>query len=77
MNRPYLTLILVLAVLFLSLDLDAQCAMCKLNAKNASDADANVGQGINEGILYLMGIPYTLLLIGGLVFFRKKIVIFK
>ncbi len=77
MNRPYLTIILILAVLFLSIDVDAQCAMCKLNAKNASNADNNVGRGINEGILYLMGIPYALLLVGGLVFFRKKIGLFK
>ena len=77
MKKNLLTLLMVAAILIFAMDLDAQCAMCKLNAKSASDADSNVGRGINEGILYLMGIPYALLLTGGLVFFRKKIGFFK
>lgn len=77
MKQHLITIILVVAILIFAIDLDAQCAMCKLNAKNASEADSNVGRGINQGILYLMGIPYALLLVGGLVFFRKKIGIFK
>jgi LPXTG-motif cell wall-anchored protein len=31
---------------------------------------------LNMGIVYLMGIPYLLFLIGGLVFFRKRIFAF-
>lgn len=50
---------------------DAQCAMC--SATNESALNEGEGLGINEGIIYLMGIPYLLFAILGYVFFRKKI----
>lgn len=48
----------------------AQCAMCRMNAENASNNDSGVGRGLNNGILYLMGIPYLLLTIGGVALYR-------
>jgi LPXTG-motif cell wall-anchored protein len=54
----------------------AQCAMCKANAESATQDDAAVGQELNNGILYLMGVPYLLLAVGVLVFYRKKILTF-
>jgi hypothetical protein len=69
---------IVVFFVIISNDIEAQCAMCKLNAESASEnIDENIGKGLNSGILYLMGVPYGLLLIGGLVFFRKKIVNFR
>jgi len=64
-------LILLLVVAFFPEQLGAQCAMCK--ATNGSALDEGGGLGINEGIIYLMGIPYLLLGILGYLFFRKKI----
>lgn len=58
-------------VLLWSTNADAQCAMCK--AANESALDEESGIGINEGIIYLMGIPYILLGVLGYVFFRKQI----
>lgn len=58
-------------VLLWSIDADAQCAMCK--AANESALDEDSGIGINEGILYLMGIPYILLGVLAYLFFRKQI----
>ena len=61
-------------ILLMATDMDAQCAMCKLNAENASESkDAGIGEGINSAIVYLMGIPYILLACGAFVFFRHKI----
>jgi len=48
----------------LSLNLEAQCAMCR--AVLESEVGQSTAKGINNGILYLMVIPY--LLIGGLSF---------
>lgn len=50
---------------------DAQgCAMCKLNAKAASEeVDSSIGEQINTGILYLLAVPYIILFVA----FRKKI----
>ncbi len=50
-----------------------QCAMCRLNAENASKGFQS---GLNGGIVYMIFIPYLLLLAGVLVFWRKKIMSF-
>lgn len=54
--------ILLLLIFLLSFDtLFAQCAMCKA-ALEADIKSGNVGaNGINNGILYLMIIPYLLI----------------
>ena len=72
MKRIAALLALVLA-LTLTVPADAQCAMCKLNAESASETvDAGIGRGLNNGILYLMGIPYLLLGIGAFAFWRHR-----
>ncbi len=56
---------------------DAQCAMCKANAESASEnVDKGIGESLNSGIVYLMGIPYFLLATVAIIFFRKKIAAF-
>jgi len=61
----------VIFLLFVSSITSAQCAMCKAIVENG---DADVAEGINNGITYLMAFPYILI---GLLFFalykhRKK-----
>jgi hypothetical protein len=57
-------------MLFLALcDASAQCAMCRSVAESGTKNGQTVAAGLNYGILYLMVIPYLLLLF----FFRKKI----
>lgn len=66
MKRYWLFLILVI---FFSLSTEAQCAMCRAVLEN--EEGQNAAEGINDGIVYLMIIPY--LLIAGLgVFIYKK-----
>jgi hypothetical protein len=73
-NRFLHSLILLLLIVFISGDLNAQCAMCKAVAESATDDYGNhVSGGINTGIIYMMGIPYLLLGFLALVFFRDKI----
>jgi hypothetical protein len=52
----------------LSLNLEAQCAMCR--AVLESEVGQSTAKGINNGILYLMVTPY--LLIGGLSFYLYR-----
>lgn len=74
MKKILLAILALAFILVLSDDMNAQCAMCKLNAENASEnKGAGFGEGINAGIVYLMGIPYILLAGGAFVFFRHKI----
>ena len=44
---------------------DAQCAMCR--AVVESEADGRTAEGINNGIVYLMAVPYVL--VAGLFYF--------
>ena len=51
----------------------SQCAMCRMNAESATEnVDEGIGRGLNNGIMYLMGIPYLLLGVGAYTFFRKR-----
>ena len=53
---------------------DAQCAMCKASVESGlKDGKQTVGKGLNDGILYLMAVPYLLLVFLGWFFFRDKI----
>ncbi|MCX6310756.1 MAG: hypothetical protein NT084_03885 [Bacteroidetes bacterium] len=47
----------------------AQCAMCRAVAETGNKNGQSIGGGLNNAILYLMIVPYVLLV----VFFRKKI----
>jgi len=60
-NRLIFSLIILV---FTSQSVDAQCAMCR--AVLESEADNSMAEGINNGIVYLMAIPYLLV---GAVFF--------
>ncbi|CAH8281379.1 conserved hypothetical protein [Mariniflexile fucanivorans] len=51
--------------LFFYLESNAQCAMCR--AVLESEETQTAAKGINDGIVYLMAIPY--LLVGGLGYF--------
>lgn len=67
-----LLLILIIVCLYCP-DIDAQCAMCKQVAEDASDQSGDaIGLGLNNGIKYLLVIPYVLFGIFILVFFRRK-----
>ena len=59
-NRKDLLTVVVLLLIscFFSLDVNAQCAMCRA----ALEGEGNVkkAQAVNDGIVYLMLIPYIL-----------------
>jgi len=56
------TILLVLFLWLVPEFAEAQCAMCR--AALESEADNSQAEGVNNGIVYLMAIPY--LLVGGL-----------
>ncbi|AXT18934.1 hypothetical protein D7030_15145 [Flavobacteriaceae bacterium AU392] len=59
------SIIIIITILFFSMNVDAQCAMCR--AVLESEEGLSTAKGINNGIIYLMSIPY--ILIGGLAYF--------
>ena len=48
--------------------LNAQCSMCR--AVLESEKGMSTAKGINDGILYLMSIPYILVFIVGYMFYK-------
>ncbi|MEJ6582832.1 MAG: hypothetical protein QNL61_05870 [Crocinitomicaceae bacterium] len=63
--------LLFIAVFAMDAVFSQGCSQCKLLAEQGSELDeASFGSNINYGILYLMTIPYILLLI----LFRKRII---
>ena len=57
--------IFFLVSFFIFLRTNAQCAMCR--AVLESEEGQSTAEGVNNGIIYLMAIPY--ILIGGLAYF--------
>ena len=63
------TILLTLAFFILgSVDVDAQCAMCR--AVLESEEGQQTAKGINNGIVYLMAIPYVWVGAVGIAVFR-------
>ncbi|MEN8790424.1 MAG: hypothetical protein ABF295_12975 [Flavobacteriaceae bacterium] len=52
-------------MLFLPMEVSSQCAMCR--AVLESSGENSMAEGINDGIVYLMAIPY--ILVGFLFYF--------
>ncbi|MGC6438966.1 MAG: hypothetical protein ACON4B_08360 [Flavobacteriaceae bacterium] len=61
-------LIFTFLVVFNGLWVNAQCAMCR--AVLESEAGQNTAKGVNDGIVYLMIIPYVL--VSGIAFLVYK-----
>lgn len=65
--------IALLLLLFNNTSIFAQCAMCKSSVESDLAAGGSIGEGLNTGILYLMAIPYVILMVGAYFFFKKPI----
>lgn len=53
----------------------AQCAMCSLNAENSAQHGNTQGKGLNNGIFFLLAMPFLIGIGGGILWytkFRKK-----
>ncbi len=48
----------------------SQCAMCSLNAENSTQEGNTQGKGLNDGILFLLAMPF--LIAGGIGFLWYK-----
>jgi len=62
----------VLLLLIITIDANAQCSMCKAVVEADLESGGTKGAGLNDGILYLMGIPYIAALVFGILFYLQK-----
>jgi hypothetical protein len=58
----------ILFSIFFSLAANAQCAMCR--AALAGDSNVKKAEAVNDGIVYLMVIPYLLVAVIGYLIYR-------
>ncbi|MBD0778284.1 hypothetical protein HPE56_10805 [Maribacter sp. ANRC-HE7] len=63
--KTKLILLLILVFLMVPQNSEAQCAMCR--AVLESEGNMSAAEGINNGIVYLMAIPY--ILVAGVFYF--------
>ncbi len=64
---------LILFVLLLQLDAQAQCAMCRTTVESTvSNGRSNIATGLNTGILYLLTAPYLLVGAVAWLWFRQS-----
>lgn len=71
--KVFLNRIVVICIILLTcitVDLTAQCAMCRATVESSAKTPNGKGKGINSGILYLMVIPY--LMAAGIGYFWYK-----
>lgn len=66
-------LLLAIVLLAYANESIAQCAMCRANAESNLKGGGTIAKGLNTGILYLMSIPYLILITLFFVFFKKQI----
>lgn len=58
-------------ILLVSTNASAQCAMCSLNAQNSTMNGNTQGNGLNDGILFLLAIPYLIAVGIGILWYTK------
>ena len=69
-NKEFYILFILLNLF--SLSIKAQCAMCKAALEANLDGGGTKGAGLNEGILYLMAMPYLAILFFGIFYTIQK-----
>ena len=65
-------LFITFTLLLVSVDTNAQCAMCKAVVETNLETGDTKGVGLNNGILYLMAIPYIAALVFGIIYYLQN-----
>jgi hypothetical protein len=69
-NRKWMNILCFLFSIFFALSSNAQCAMCR--AALAGESNKAQAQAVNDGIVYLMVIPYLLVGAIGYYIYRMR-----
>lgn len=70
--KRLLSLGFVLALLLVGGEAMAQCPMCRATAESNLANGGTEGQGLNDGILYLLGMPYVIVGVVGYIWWRNR-----
>lgn len=64
-------LICFLFTMSISSKIEAQCSMCTLNAEASVENGNTQGNGLNDGILFLLAMPYLAVAVVGFIWYKK------
>lgn len=64
--------LLILLAIISTLNVVAQCPMCKTSLEEARKNGTQVGSSLNDGILYLLVLPYTIAMVFGFIYWRNQ-----
>jgi len=72
-KKEILVGLIFITMSLISIDANAQCAMCRAVVESSIEggSDKAVGRGLNDGILYLMTIPYFIIAALGYMFYKN------
>lgn len=70
--KKALSVFLFLALVVLSQEILAQCPMCKTSLEEARKSGSQVGNTLNNGILYLLALPYSIAVVFGIIWWRNS-----
>lgn len=66
-------IILILGIFLLtSEDIISQCPMCRMSAESNLKDGGTEGKGLNKGILYMLSMPYLLVMTLGIIWYRNR-----
>lgn len=68
LNSKFQTFLFGICFFFIGIAANAQCAMCR--AALSGDSNTKKAEAVNDGIVYLMVIPYLLVIIIGYIIYR-------
>lgn len=69
--KKLLPILLILLTFFILDEATAQCSMCRASIESNIKEGNSIGSGINAGILYLMSIPYMILMTIGFFWYKS------
>ena len=73
MWKPILLLTIVVVIfLITSEDVSGQCPMCRMSAESNLKDGGTEGKGLNKGILYMLSMPYLLVMTLGIIWYRNR-----
>jgi hypothetical protein len=71
-SKIFIVIIGLVILLAISETAFAQCSMCKSNLEMArKDGGTQVGNTLNNGILYLLVLPYAIAAVFGFIYYKK------
>ncbi len=73
MRKYILTSILIsFLLLIITPEALAQCPMCRMSAESNMQNGGMAGAGLNAGILYMLSLPYLLVITLGYIWYRNR-----